>query len=84
MCIYEMSYGQFSNSDSTSIKHVNWDRMYAIITCVIIDIVDAYIACGIESSFDVFNCVIDLSQDSIIMDSICLFALLVPLSIGWI
>ena len=49
---------------------------------MIIDIVDACIACGIESTFDKFWCVIGLSQDDILMDSTCLFALLVPLSIG--
>ena len=75
MCILEMSYGEFSNSDSGSGEHVDWDKMYVVITHVRIDIVNTCIACGIEFSFVEFQCVIDLSQDGILMDSTCVFAL---------
>ena len=54
MCIYEMSYRQFNNLDSGLTKHVYWDKVYAIVIRVITDIVDACIACGIESNFDGF------------------------------
>ena len=38
--------------DSGLVEHVDWDKEYVIVTHVIIDIVDACIACGIESNFD--------------------------------
>ena len=47
-----MGYGQFNDLDSGFVEHVDWDKMYAITTRVIINIVDAYITYGIESSFD--------------------------------
>ena len=50
--LYEISYRQFSDLDSGFVKHVDWDRIYAMITYVIIDIIDVYIACGIKFSFD--------------------------------
>ena len=56
--------------------------MYAMITRVIIDIVDAYITYGIESSFDKSQCVVNLPQDGILMNLTYLYTLLVPLSIG--
>ena len=49
--------------------------MYIVITHVIIDIVNACIDCGIESSFDRFQHVIDLSQGGILMDSTYVFTL---------
>ena len=79
MPTHEISYGQFSNSDYGSTKHVHWDKIYIVITHVIIDIVDACITCGIKSNFDGSLHVIDLSHDSILVDSTCVFALLVPL-----
>ena len=77
-----MNNGQLDDLDSDSTKHVDWDKVYAIVTQVMIDIIDAYITCGIEFDFDEFQCVIKLSQDGILMDSTCLFALLIPLFIG--
>ena len=58
--------------------------MYAIVTCVIIYVVDAYVVCDIESSFDGSQSIIDLFQGDILIDSICLFVLLIPLSTEWI
>ena len=49
--------------------------MYVVITYVIIDIVDAYIICGIESSFNESQHVIELPQDGILMDSTYVFTL---------
>ena len=48
MCISEMSYRQFNDLDFGLVEHVDWDK----VTCVIINIIDAYIACGIKSNFD--------------------------------
>ena len=56
-----MSYGQFSNIDSSSTDHVNSNKVYVVVTHVIMDIVDVCIDCGIESSFNKFQCVIELS-----------------------
>ena len=57
-----MNYGQFNDSDFISTKYIDWDRMYAIVTHVIIDVVDTCIAYDIESSFDGSQHVINLSQ----------------------
>ena len=38
--ILEMSYGQINDLDSNFTKYVNWDKVYVVITYMIIDIVD--------------------------------------------
>ena len=48
------------------------------------DVVDAYIIYGIKSSFNGSQHVINMPPGGILIDSTCLFALLVPLSIRWI
>ena len=52
MCIHKMSYRQFNNLDFGLAKYVDWDKVYAVVTCVIIDIIDACISCDIKSNFD--------------------------------
>ena len=47
-----MSYRQFSNKDFGFAKYINWDKVYAVVTCMIIDIINACIVYGIKSSFD--------------------------------
>ena len=54
MCIYEMSYGRFNDLDSSFTKHVDWDKIYDMVTQVIIEVINACIACGIEFDFDGF------------------------------
>ena len=49
-----MSYGQFSNTDFGSANYVDWDKVYTVVACVIMDIVDVCIDYGIESCFDKF------------------------------
>ena len=46
-----MSYGQFSNLDSGSIEHVDWDIVYVVVTHVIIDIIDACIVYNIDYNY---------------------------------
>ena len=75
MCIYEMRYGQFNNLDFGFVEHVNWDKIYVVITHVIINIVNAYITCGTKPSFDESQHVINLSQGDILIDSTCVFTL---------
>ena len=52
MCIHEMGYGWFNDLDSSLVEHINWDKVYVIVTCVIIDIVDTCITYAIKSSFN--------------------------------
>ena len=54
--------------------------MYVMITHVIINIVNAHITGGLESTFGKSQHVIDLSEGGILMDLICVFAFWVPLS----
>ena len=52
MCIHEIGYGQFNDLDSGPTEHVDWNKAYVVVTCVITNIVDACITCGIKSSFN--------------------------------
>ena len=54
MCTYEISSRKFSDLDLDSIEYVDWDRMHAIVTYMIINVIDAYIACDIKFGFDGF------------------------------
>ena len=63
-------------------EHIDWDKVYAILTHVIINIIDAYMTYGIKYNSNESQCVMDMCQGDILMDLTCLFALLVPLSIG--
>ena len=47
--------GSFDDLDSGLVKHADWDKLYAVITHVMIDIADAYIVCGIEFGLMNFN-----------------------------
>ena len=47
-----MSYGQFNDLDSSLTEHFECDKVYAIVTRVLIDIIDTCITCGIESNFN--------------------------------
>ena len=73
-----MSYKQFSNTDSSFVEHVDWDKVYAIVAHMIMDIVGTYIDYVIEFSFDEFQRVVNLFQDDILMDmAICSLGTLV-------
>ena len=68
--------------DLDSIEYARWDKMYAFITCEMIDIVDACIACGIKFHFNGPQHILGLFQGGILKDLTCLIAfIMVPLSI---
>ena len=52
MCIHGMCYDQFNDLNSSFVEYVDWDKLYIVVTHVIIDIVDAYITCDIKFNFD--------------------------------
>ena len=50
--MYSLNKSLDNDLDSGLVEYIDWNKVYVVITCVIIDIVDTCIACDIKSSFD--------------------------------
>ena len=79
MCIHKLKFEQFCDFDPSFVKHIDWDKTNAIVTCEMINIMNTCIAYDIKSHFNRSQCIMGLNQGSIAMDSTCLIALIMVL-----